>query len=139
MAVRPAKLGGAADWQQVARLLLGDAGIDLRPVVAGRLAEDARAVVDPAALGIGGAVVEPPQAGEGDRLGAHRTGLEGHVEIALDQARRAQPGGRGANRQQLGMGGRIAVAFGAVAGLGQHLAVGTDDHRADRHLAPLCG
>jgi hypothetical protein len=34
---------------------------------------------------------------------------------------------------------RIAVGFGAIAHLGKHNAVGADDHRTDRHLAPLCG
>ena len=107
--------------------------------MAGRLAEDARAVLDAAALGIGRAVVDAPDAREGDRLGAHRAGLERDVEIALDQPRRAELRGRGADRQQLGMGRRVAISLRAIAGFGQHRAVGADDHRADRHLAPLCG
>ena len=57
--------------------------------------KDARAVLDTAALGIGRAVVEPAQPGEGDRLGAHRAGLQGDVEVAVDQPRRAElPGAR---------------------------------------------
>ncbi len=54
--------------QQLGRFLLGDAAIDLRPVMAGRLAEDARPVLDTAALGIGRAVVKAAQAREGNRL-----------------------------------------------------------------------
>src|SRR5579864_9250109 len=34
---------------------------------------------------------------------------------------------------------RIAVAFSAIGRFGQHVALGVDDHRAHRHLAPLCG
>ena len=61
------------------------------------------------------------------------------MEIAFDQPRRAQFRGGGADRQHLGMGGGIAEFLGAVARLGQHLARGGHDHRANRHLAPLCG
>ena len=49
--------------QQLARLAFGDAAIDLGLMVAGRLAEDARAVLDAAALGIGGAVIDAAAAG----------------------------------------------------------------------------
>ena len=71
--------------QQRRRLGLADAAIDLGPVQAGRRGEIAHAVLDRAALGIGGAVIEPPDAGERDRRRAHRAGLERHVEIAVDE------------------------------------------------------
>src|SRR4051812_3369091 len=76
--------------QQTCGLPLADARIDLGPMVAGRLVEDARAVLDAAALGIGGAIVKAPDPGEGDRLGAHRAGLQRDVEIAVDQPRRTE-------------------------------------------------
>ena len=42
---------------------------DLGPVVAGGLLKDAGTVLDPAALGVGRAEIEPPQPGKGDCLG----------------------------------------------------------------------
>jgi len=44
-----------------------------------------RALLDAAALGIGGAPIDPPQPREGNRLGAHRTGLQRHVDRAAVQ------------------------------------------------------
>ena len=46
------------------RLALADAAVDLRRMVAGRLLKEARAVVDRAALRVGGGVIEPAQAGK---------------------------------------------------------------------------
>src|SRR5829696_2481987 len=93
--------------QQRRRPRLPDAAVDLRPVVAGRARVDARAVVDAAALGVGGAVVEAAEAGEAERVGAHRAGLEGDVEVAAGQAGGAEAGGGGAQREELGVGGGI--------------------------------
>src|SRR3546814_4423610 len=59
--------------------LLLHAADHLRAVVAGRLLEDARAMVDAAALGIVGAVHQPAEPGKADRRRAHRTGLQRHV------------------------------------------------------------
>src|SRR5262245_17982319 len=50
--------------QQRRRLSLADAAIDLRSVLAGRGGEVAHAALDRAALGVGGAVIEPADAGE---------------------------------------------------------------------------
>ena len=92
-----------------------------------------------AAIELKNALQKAPDAGEGDRLGAHRTGLQRHVEIAIDQPRRTELGCGGTDRQHLGMGGWVAVGLRAIAGGGQDRAIGADDHGADRHLAPLCG
>ena len=86
-----------------------DAAIDLGPVVAGRRCEEAHAVVDGAALGIGRAVVEPADAGERDRRRAHGAGLERDMQVAVGQALRAERSRGGADRDQLGVGGRVAV------------------------------
>ena len=110
-----------------------DAAIDLRPVMAGRRGEKPHAVVHRAALRIGRAVVEPPDARERNRGRAHGAGLERHVEIAVGQPLGAERGGGLPDRQHLGMRGRIAVAQGAVAGARDHGAV-AHDHAADRHL-----
>ena len=76
-----------------------------RPMVADGAREDPRAVVDAAALGVLGAVIDPAQAREARRRRAHRAGLERDVEIAADQPRRAQPRGGRPDHQQLGVRG----------------------------------
>ena len=78
--------------QQFAGARRVDAAIDLRAVMAGRLGEEARAVLDRAALGIAGAEIEPAQARERDRGGAHGAGLERDIEIAILEPRRAARG-----------------------------------------------
>ena len=65
-----------------------DPAVDLRRVVAGRLAEDARPVLDAAALGIGRAEIEPADARKRDRRRAHRARLQRDVEVGV---RRAAP------------------------------------------------
>jgi len=121
--------------QQVAGAPLVDAAINLWTVVASRLAEEARAVLNSATLGIGGSKIEPPNASERYGLGAHWTGLEGDIEIAADQPRRGDQCGSGAQHQYLGMGGRIAQLFDAITIGGQHGAAAIDDDGADGHLA----
>ena len=120
--------------QQLGRLGLPDAAIDLRRVVAGRLREEARAVLDRAALRVVGREIEAADAGERDRARAHRTRLERHVEVAADEAVVAFRARGLAQSHHLGMRRRIAVAAGGVAGGGDDRAV-ADDDGADRHLA----
>ena len=108
-------------------------------MVTRRLLEDAWTVLDSAPLGVGGAVVDAAQAREGDCLGAHRTGLQGDVQVAIDQPWRAYFCRRRADSQQFGMCRRIAIGLGAIAGFGENLAIRTDHHTADWNLAPLCG
>ena len=52
--------------QKRRRRRLADTGINLWRMVAGGRVKEADAVLDPAALGVGRAVVEPADAGEGD-------------------------------------------------------------------------
>src|SRR5262249_23820049 len=124
--------------QQGRGFALPDAAIDLGPVQAGRRGEIAHAVLDRAALGIGGAVIDPSDAGERDRRRAHGAGLERHVEIAVGQPLAAQRLRRAADRHHLGMRGRIAIGKRAIAGLRDQIAV-AHDHAADRHLAGVGG
>ncbi len=65
--------------QQRRGAALVDAAIDLGAVVAGGLAEDARALLDAAAFGVLGAEIEPADASKRDCLGAHRTGLQSDI------------------------------------------------------------
>lgn len=105
----------------------------VRFMMAGRLGEEARPVLDGAPLGIGRAPIEPAQAGEGDRRRAHGAGLERHIEVAADEPLRAQRVAGGADRQNLGMRRRIPQFERPVAGTGQDEAIAQDD-RADRHF-----
>src|SRR5688572_29488996 len=57
-----------------------------RPMMAGRLLEDLRAVLHATALGIAGGEDDAPEPGERDRGRAHRARLQRHVEIAQRQA-----------------------------------------------------
>ena len=123
--------------QQRRRLRLAQAAVDVRRVMAGGLGEEARAMVDPAPLRVGSRVIEATQSGERDGGRAHRTGLQRHVEIAVDEPFGADRGAGGSDRQDLGMGRRIAIDERAVAGGREDRAV-PDDHGPDRHLAARC-
>src|SRR4051812_4750244 len=103
-------------------------------MVAGWRIVKAHTALDRAALGVGGAVMEPSDARKGDRGGAHRTRLKRDVEVALGQPLGLDQGSGAADRQHLAMGGRVAVGERAVAGTGDHLAA-AHDHAADRDLA----
>jgi cyclopropane-fatty-acyl-phospholipid synthase len=61
--------------QQVGGGAFGNAAVDFGSVVAGRLVEDARPMLDAAAFWIEGAEIEPPDMREADRRGAHRARL----------------------------------------------------------------
>ncbi len=104
-------------------------------MMAGRLVEDARAVLHPAALGVVGAEIEAADAGQGNRRGAHRAGLQRDVEVAAVELLLPERGGCGAQHQHLGVLRRVVLDLDAVAGFGDDHAVGPNEHRADRHLA----
>ena len=110
---------------------------DLGPVMAGGLLEDARPVLDPTALGVRRAEVEPPQPGEGDCLGAHGAGFQRDVDVAVDEPRRAPFGRGGADGKHLGVRRRVVRGFHPIAGACQHRArAPVDHHRAYGHFAP---
>ena len=88
------------------------------------------------AFGSGAAKTTRRDAGEDDRAGAHRAGLEGHVEGRVGEAPAAELLGRGADRQHLGVGGRVAAQLALVARRGEQLAV-AQQGGADRHVAVL--
>ena len=56
------------------------------------------------------------------------------MQVAIGQALRAELSRRGADRDQFGVSGRVAIGDGAVAGRGDDVAI-AHDHAADRHLA----
>jgi len=104
-------------------------------VVAGRLAEDAGAVLHASAFRIAGAEVKPADAGKRDGRRAHRARLQRDVEIgAVEPLRFLRRTGL-ADRQHLGMRRRIGQLAHAVAGAGEDRAVGRPHDGPHRHLA----
>ena len=73
--------------------------------------------------------------GEHQRTRAHRTGFERDDEGASLEVPRTGDLARGAKRQDLRVGGRVAAMLPLVAGRRDRLAVARND-RADRNVAP---
>jgi len=96
------------------------------------------AAVDGAALGVESAVIKPADAGERDGAGAHRTGFERDIKVAIGEALGAERSACRTDRDHFGVRGRIAVGQRAVAGAGDDAAV-MHDNAADRDLATLPG
>ena len=101
--------------QQSRRLALADRGIDLRRVMAGRRRKEPHAGLDRAALGVGRAVIEPPDPRQRDRARAHRARLQRDIEVAIDQPLAADDcarlrGWRGSRHARSGRG-RSACGF----------------------------
>ena len=120
------------------RFGLADRRINLRHVVAGRLRKKPHAGIHRAALGVGGAVIEPPDPGERNRARTHGAGLQRDIEVAVDQPFGPDRLGRLPYRQDLGMRGRVAVGQRPVAGRGNHLVI-PDDDAPDRNFAGFSG
>lgn len=117
-----------------------DAAVNLWTVMAGRVAKNARPVLDPAALGIVSAVIKPADPREGNRGGTHGARLESHVKITLRQPRRAEALSPGLQNTHLGMAGCIVVLLGTVAGGRNDLSTPViDQHRADRDFPRRAG
>jgi len=107
--------------------------------MAGRVAEDARAALDAATLGVCSAVVEPTDARERDRGGTHRARFERHVEIAAREPLAIEGPRRLLNREDFRVRGRVLAGARQVVRLGDHGAIRPDDHGADRNLAEVGG
>ena len=125
--------------QQPARFFCMDAVDDLGAVVALRVIEHPCAMPHPAHPGVLGTVIEHRDPRGRDGGGAHRAGLQRDPQPRAGQAFRPQGRAGFANRQDLGMGGRVGQRPGAVAGPRQHAAIGADQNGTDRHLAPQGG
>lgn len=95
--------------------------------MAGWLRENARAMDHRPAFRIIRAVVKPPDAGVGNRPGTHRARLERHPKVAPIEPIAVKHAGRGANRQNFGMCGRITQPPGCVCRARDHLAIAGDD------------
>ena len=124
--------------QQLRGFAFAQPAIDFRRVMAGRLREKARPVLDGAAFRIARGEIEPPHPGKRDRRRAHGAGLQRHVQIAIGQPLRAKRAAGFADRQNFGVRCRIVGLQHPVAGAGDDRAVPRYD-RADRDLAPRAG
>src|SRR5690606_3354429 len=118
--------GGEESAEERGGPRLADPAIDLGAMVAGGLAEETHARFHRAALRVGGAVIEPADAREGNRRRAHGAGLERDIEVAAFEPLRAERAGGLAQRQELRMRGRIAVGERPVAGAGEDRTVPHD-------------
>src|SRR5690606_27656896 len=100
------------------------------------LVEEAGTMGDGAALGVVRAPDDAADAGVADGPGAHGAGLERDIEGQAGEAVVSQLRRRSAEGDDLGVGGRIMGADGAVATLGDDLAGRfNDDHAADGSLS----
>lgn len=108
--------------------------------MAGRLLKKPGAVRDAAALGIVRPPDDPPDAGMADRTGAHGAGLERHIEAQAGEAVVTECLCRSAHGDDLGVGGRVMRANGAVCtlcddGVGRRI----DDDTTHRCLSGFGG
>src|SRR3954447_19933885 len=106
--------------------------------MAGRCGEEPHAGLDRAALGIGRAVIEPPDPCKGDRARTHGARLQRDVEVAVDQPLAADLLGRLAQRNDFGMGRWVLVGQRPIGGGGNDLVI-VDHHASDRNLARFSG
>jgi len=107
--------------QQRFGALAADTAIDFRLVMTGGLGEENRAVFNCAHFFIRCRIIQSSDAGEGNGGGAHGAGFKRHVDIAIDQAFRAQFGGHFPDDQHFGMGGGVMVSEGPVSGNRQNI------------------
>jgi hypothetical protein len=104
-------------------------------MVAGRRGEEAHAMFDRSAFGVGSAEIKPANASKGHRRRAHGTRFQRDVEIAIREPLAAERGGGGANGNELRVRGRIMISDRSVTGPRDDASV-PHDYAANRHLAP---
>jgi len=127
----PAKKVG----QQRRTLCLADAAGDLGTVVEPPVAHHIPQRADGAGLGIPRAEHQPRDARQYECPGAHRAGLEGDRERAAVQVPRTECRTGAAQREHLGVPGRVVADFALVVRRGDHRAGRIEDDGSDRHLA----
>lgn len=91
-----------------------------------------------AGLGVPGAVDHPVQPRVDDGPGAHRAGLQRHIQLAAAQPPAVQGLAGLPDAEHLGVGQRVLIQLPAVVGAGNHLVVPHDD-RPDRDFSQLGG
>ncbi len=107
-------------------------------MVAGWLRKEARAMFNGPTFGISRPKIHAPKPGEGNSAGTHGAGLQGHIEIAIDETLAGQTLASRTDHQHFSMGGRIFVLQRAIASTGDDLAL-IDNDGPNRHFAPSGG
>ena len=102
------------EGQHLGAFFFADAAYDFRPVMAGGLLKQARAVFHAAALGIIGTKIQPANACKADGLRAHGAWLQRDIEVTFLQARIIKQRTPHADNQQFGVGGRVGKFNDAV-------------------------
>lgn len=108
-------------------------------MMARRLREKTRAMQNRTALGILGRKHQPFDARQTDRARTHRARLERDIERRSEKTFVAKFRCSRAQRQQLGMCGRVMPLHDAVALGSEQRAFPRQKHRTDRHFAPARG
>jgi hypothetical protein len=101
-----------------------------------RVREDLEAGADGAALGVVSTVDEARDTGLDDGACAHGAGLDGDVEDGVGEAIITKAASGFAKNDDFSVGGRVAIANGAIAGASEDFAV-VDDYCADRDFSGL--
>ena len=107
--------------------------------MAGRLAEDARTMLDGTHLFVFRGKVEPAKTRQRYGSRTHGTRLQCDVEIATDKPLAAEDPCRGTDDKHFRVRGRILQLERAIAGAGENGTAAIDDCRTDRHLAARGG
>ena len=111
-----------------------DAGDDLGAMVEARIGEDVQDASRRPRLRVGGRVDHARDPREDDRPRAHRARLQRHVERALQHPPGAKRGGGLAQRQHLGVRGRVLAQLALVAAAPDHATVVVHDDGPDRDV-----
>ena len=124
--------------QQGLGFALADATDNEEAMVEARVRGEIRHATEGTTLRIPAAEHHAPQAGVEYGADAHQARLDGHVQVCVHEAVVAD-GRRGrAQRQDLGVSGRVLQSNGGVASTTELEPV-SDHHRSDRHLAFRAG
>ncbi len=130
-----AAMRGEEVAEQCAALLLPHAADDLHEMVEPRVPEDVPHGSGRAGLGIPRPQNHSPYAGQDDGACTHRARLERDNQGAVSQAPLAPVGGGGAQREDLGVGRRVAVRFPTVGTFAEDKAVGSEHDGAHRNVS----
>ncbi len=120
--------------QQVGRLGRQDTADDLRAGVEPAVPDHVPERADGTGLRVVGAVHQPGHAGEDQRAGAHRAGLERHDERAAVETPAAERCRGRPNRDYLRVRGGIVICIPGVAPAANDHAVRADDDGANGDL-----
>lgn len=121
--------------KEITSAIRTDSAVNLGPVMARRLAEQARSVFYPAHPLVLCSEINTANSCKGDGSGTHCAGLERDEEITPDETLRPQTAACLSNREDFRMCRRVAPGQSTISGHGEHLSVRPRDDGADGNLA----